>query len=356
MPGPADLDGARPLAFAGVDVFDGTSFQTGWTVVVQQGRILAAGTEPAPPGCRAVAGEGRTLLPGFIDCHVHLGLLKPRWVLAGGITTARDLGWPAERIFALVGQLDQDPAAGPRLLAAGAMLTAPGGYPVGAGWGPEGTGREVASPGEAADAVRQLAGLGAAVIKVAQEPRSGPTMPEPVLAAVVAEAHQQGLAVTSHLGSLAQLDLALAVGVDELAHGLWSDEPIPSAMVARMVAAGMVVVPTLHIAPSPDRMANLRRFLGAGGRVVYGTDMGNSGPPQGIDPMELELMMAAGMTVTEVLAAATSGAADHVGLRAKGRVVPGAVADLVLVAGDPRADLGVLREPAMVLREGAVCR
>lgn len=356
MPGPADPDGARPLAFAGVDVFDGTAFQAGQTVVVQHGRILAAGTEPAPAGCQVVAGGGRTLLPGFIDCHVHLGLVKPRRVMAGGVTTVRDLGWPEGKIFALVDQLDLDPGAGPRLLAAGPMLTAPGGYPMRAGWGPKGTGREVASPGEAADAVRQLAGRGAVVIKVAQEPRSGPTMPEPVLAAVVAEAHEEGLAVTSHLGSLAQLDLALAVGVDELAHGLWSNEVIPAATVEAMVAAGVVVVPTLHIDPSPDRLANLRRFLAAGGRVVYGTDMGNSGPPQGIDTMELELMLAAGMALTEVLAAATSGAADHVGLRAKGRVVAGAVADLVLVEGDPRAGLDVLGRPAMVLREGAVCR
>lgn len=127
----------------------------------------------------------------------------------------------------------------------------------------------------------------------------------------------------------------LEAGVDELAHGLWSNEPIPAPMIQRMVSAGMVVVPTLHIDPLPRRIENLRRFAAAGGRVVYGTDMGNAGPPPGIDVEELALMERAGMSRLQVLAADTSGAAEHLRLEGRGRIVPGALADLILVKGDP---------------------
>ncbi|GAC1374540.1 MAG: amidohydrolase family protein [Actinomycetota bacterium] len=342
-----------------MDVFDGRALERGQTVVVEGSRIAAVGAASsvlAPPGSEVVDGTGRTLLPGFIDTHVHIGLCKPARILAGGITTARDLGWPESRIFSLAQRLAGDPTAGPQLLAAGPMLTAPGGYPLRARWGPSGTGRPVTSIEEATSVVQALAGRGAAVIKVAQEPRAGATLPPEVLHAIVQAAHHEGLAVSSHLSSLEQLDLALAAGVDELAHGLWSEEAIPGATLERMVAAGMSVVPTLHIDPSPARIDNLRRFLAAGGRVIYGTDMGNSGPPQGIDTVELALMCQAGMTVEEALAAATSVAAHHVGLHAKGRIAPGAVADVALVGGNPVADLAVLAHPLLVLREGRRAR
>lgn len=310
------------------------------------------GSVDLPAGSRVLAGHGRTLLPGFIDTHVHLGLCRPAGVLAKGITTARDLGWEPGAIGGLRETLAGDPAAGPRLLAAGPMLTAPRGYPARARWCPRGTAVEVRSAADARQAVDALAAWGAAVIKVAQEPRAGPTLSPDVLREVVDTAHGHGLRVTSHCGALTELQRALEAGIDELAHGLWSTEAIPTAVVERMVAAGMAVVPTLHIDPSPARIANLGRFGAAGGRVVYGTDMGNSGPPQGIDPAELALMVQAGMPVDAALAAATSRAAEYLGLEGRGRVAEGAAADLVLVDGDPAADFRVLARPLVVLRDG----
>jgi imidazolonepropionase-like amidohydrolase len=355
------LSGVRhqPWAITDVAVFDGSGIHQGYSVVVGGGHIAAVGVATAidlPDRCQVVPGSGRTLLPGFIDAHVHLGLCRPRRVLAGGVTTCRDLGWPERRIFALRDILGADPASGPCLLAAGPIITAPGGYPSRAGWGPRGTAREVGSDHEAAGAVRDLAARGAAVIKIAQEPRSGPCLDAGVVQAIVQAAHGAGLRVTSHLGSLEELDVALAAGVDELAHGLWSNEEISSSQLDRMIAAGMTVVPTLHIDPSAVRIENLRRFLDAGGRVIYGTDMGNSGPPQGIDVAELTLMVRAGMTPLAVLASGTSRAASYLGLQTRGRIAVGAVADLVVVDGDPSEDLAVLARPSMVMREGRVVR
>lgn len=353
-----NLQGA-PLAFVGVRIFDGQSMIPDQTVVVAGEKIFVVGhaTEVAvPQGARVIEGSGKTLLPGFIDSHVHIGFFDPKTVLAGGITTARDLAWPPDRILPLADRLESDLLAGPRLLVAGPMLTAPGGYPTKASWAPPGTGREVGDVTETRAAVKEFVALGADVIKVAQEPREGPVMSPEVLIAIVEEAHAAGLKVTSHLGSLDQLGIALDAGVDELAHGLWSNEEIPDDLIRRMVAAGMTVVPTLHIDPSAQRIENLRRFVAAGGRVIYGTDMGNTGPPPGIDPEELRLMVEAGMSPLDALAAATSRAADYLGLTDKGRIGGGKDADLVLVEGDPVADLKVLAAPSMVLRGGRIGR
>lgn len=344
-----------PVAFAGVRVFDGVAMLQDQTVLVVRGRISARGPASEverPLDARVVDGAGRTLLPGFVDAHVHIGFYDPKTVLRGGVTAARDLAWPPERIFSLARRLAGRATEGPLLIAAGPMITAPGGYPTRASWAPAGTGLEVRTEAEAATAVADLAARGAGVIKVAQEPREGPVLPEEVLRAVVQEAHAAGLRVTSHLGSLGQLKAALDAGVDELAHGLWSDEEIPQPLVERMTAQGLTVVPTLHIDPTRVRIDNLGRFVAAGGRVVYGTDMGNTGPPLGIDPEELRLMVEAGMTSLEALAAATSGAADYLGLRDRGRIAPGAAADLVLVEGDPSRNFEALAQPLLVMREG----
>jgi imidazolonepropionase-like amidohydrolase len=345
------------LAFVDVRVFDGTRMREGETVWVDGERIARTGPAAAglPAGASTVVdGTGRTLLPGFIDAHVHLGLHKPETVLKGGVTTARDLGWPAGRIFPLRQRLATGSQLGPSLMAAGPMITARGGYPLRAGWAPPGTAREVVSPGQAREVVAELAMLGAAVIKVAQEPRQGPVLPLAVLRAVVDEAHVAGLRVTSHVGSLDELEVAAEAGIDELAHGLWASVLIPPPTLQRMVQQGMAIVPTLHIDPSPERLRNLARFLEGGGQVVYGTDMGNAGPPPAIDPSEIALMVTAGMTVPQALASATSGAADYLGLAGLGRIAVGATADLILVEGNPAEEPAALARTVMVVQAGRV--
>jgi imidazolonepropionase-like amidohydrolase len=345
-----------PILFAviGTRVFNGFEFLEDQTVVVTDGTITAFGPSSGaevPTEAEIFEGKNRTLLPGFVDAHVHIGFYDPKTVLAGGITAARDLGWPAKEVFPLAERLRASTQEGPMLLASGPMITCPGGYPSRAEWAPPGTALEVRNEEEATEAVRGLTSEGAAIIKVAQDPRAGPVLEPEVLKAVVDEAHRAGLHVTSHLGGLDHLKIALASGVDELAHGLWSDEEIPEEVIERMVAQGMKVIPTLHIDPSPVRIQNLRRFHEAGGKVIYGTDMGNTGPPPGIDPTELKLMHEAGMSIEQVLASATS-AASHLGLKNRGVIEAGAPADLVLVDGDPRDDFRVLSNVVRVIRSG----
>ncbi len=168
----------------------------------------------------------------------------------------------------------------------------------------------------------------------------------------MARAHEKGLKVTAHVSSLSELDKALECGVDELAHMVFDSSSIPDATIASMVKANVIVVPTLRINPSQVRVDNLRRFFKAGGKVVFGTDKGNGGGP-GIDIEELQLMSQA-MPAADVLRSATDGAADWLGMPERGRVAPEAVADLLLVRGNPLQDWTVLGKPSMVIHEGRI--
>jgi imidazolonepropionase-like amidohydrolase len=335
---------------------DGGPAVPGQTVVAAGGlieRVSPAATVLPPPGAVMVDGSGATLLPGFVDAHVHLGFYPPPQVLAGGLTTVRDLGWPPGRLAALAEEAAAPWSASPRLLAAGQIVTVPGGYPTRAPWAPPGTARPVSGVAEAVRAVAELAAAGAAVIKVALDDRVGPTLPAAVLATLVGAAAERGLGVTAHVGTAAEAAKALAAGVGELAHWPFDPTPLPGALVDAL-AESVVAVPTLHIDPSPARRAGVRRFLARGGRVVYGTDLGNQGPPPGVDVEELRLLVEAGLGPGQALAAATSLAAAHLGLAGTGRVVAGARADLLLVDGDPLDDLTALERVLLVTRDGRV--
>src|SRR6266571_1949949 len=156
--------------------------------------------------------------------------------------------------------------------------------------------------------------------------------------------------IDTHVHRPAEVAKALDAGVTELAHWPFGEE-LPGDLIRRM-AASMTVVPTLHIDPSPARRRGVRAFVAAGGRVVYGTDLGNQGPPPAVDVAELELLVEAGLSPVGAVAAATSNAAEHLGLRAIGRVAPGWVADLLLVDGDPLEDLRALTRVRLVSRAG----
>jgi imidazolonepropionase-like amidohydrolase len=346
----------EPFAVTGAAVIDGTGGPVlpDRVVVVRDGRIERVdptGAVALPAGIRRVEGAGRTLLPGFVDMHVHLDFYPPATVIRGGVTTVRDLGWPRDRLEALRRVAERSPAASPRVLVAGQIVTSPGGYPSRSAWAPPGTAREVEGAEQAAGAVAELAATGASVIKVALDPtRGAPALPAPTLEAVVGAARRFGLGVTAHVSGVAEVVKALDAGVSELAHWPFGEE-MPADVIERM-AASMAVVPTLHIDPSPARRRGLRSFVAAGGRVLYGTDLGNQGPPPAVDVTELELLVEAGLSPAGALASAMSLAAEQLGLRAIGRVAPGCVADLLLVDGDPLEDLRALTRVRLVSRAG----
>jgi imidazolonepropionase-like amidohydrolase len=343
------ISGGTALIGEGLETIEDAS------IVIRDGVIETAGTDPTDGDIDA---RGLTLIPGFIDSHVHIGFYPPASVLRGGVTTVRDLAWPPEVIFPLAARSEDPGFDGPRIVAAGPMLTVPGGYPTRAGWAPEGTGM-IVDPGDPGAAVTAVSDSGATVVKVGLNAQVGPTLDLATLRSIVEAAHERGLKVTGHVYGLDELRKAIEAGMDELAHMLMSPERIPDETLAAMVAAEMAVVPTLSIRFGRDRriaIDNLRRFVEAGGRVVYGTDLGNGGPKPGIDAREVKAMAAAGLDGRAILRSGTVDAAAWLEMDGTGVISPGMAADIVGVAGDPVSDPKALTEVRLVMRAGRVIR
>ncbi len=295
---------------------------------------------------RDIAVDG-FLMPAVADRHVHIGLSDPASVLAGGVTAVRDLAWPADRIFALADASEMPSFEGPLILATGPMLTAPGGYPTQDGWAPPGTGREVKSPEDARGAVEELARLGAAAIKVSLNAEAGATPSDAELAAICESAHEVELPVTAHAQGRGQVERALGAGVDELAHTPWTrltDEVIETAATRLRIVSTLDILSFGRDTPEiRTALDNLRRFHVAGGRIVYGTDLGNGSIPPGIHAREARLMVEAGMEPEEVLEAMI-----------RTPLEPDAPADLIAFRANPLDDLRALSDVRLVIRAGRI--
>jgi imidazolonepropionase-like amidohydrolase len=279
----------------------------------------------APPGATIKSAAGLTIVPAFVDAHVHLSVAGDPHIIAReqirrGVVAVLDLGAP-ERLLPL-----RHPPL--RIRFSGPLLTAPGGYPT-ASWGRNGEGLAVATPEEAVAAVRRLANAEARFVKLALDARF-PMLDPAVAAAAAAEARKLGLLVAAHALEAESVRRALEAGADVLAHT--PRDPLPDDLLARM--RGKWVVSTLRaFAVGPER---LRALQEAGARVVYGTDLGNEGTRPGIDAEEL-------------VAAATSEAATLLGLRDVGRLAVGASASLLAVQSLHPQDLA---RPEWVMIDG----
>jgi imidazolonepropionase-like amidohydrolase len=325
-------------------IFDGTRMLGDGAVLVRGSKVVAVGASDAE-ATRTIDLGDATLLPGFIDLHVHQ---FGEGMLAGGVTTVRDLGVPIAFL--------PPPRARPgalRILAAGPLVTVPGGYPTPV-HGPA-VALNVRGPEGARRAVRMLAARGAAVVKVSLEPGPGWPMLSPAeLDALVEEAHARGLKVVAH-AQAEGVRLALDGGVDELAH--MPCGPTDATVMRSLARRGIEIVGTLHVLEQfcgTDALLNARAFVEAGGTLLYGSDYGVSGIPGGIDVEELRLMVSAGLSRREAIVNATSRAAEQLPVDGLGVLREGGPADVVAVRGDPLADLGVLASPVLVVVRGAV--
>ncbi len=315
-------------------------------VVLHGSRVAYAGrAEHAPAADEEIEGDW-FLMPAVVDHHVHIGLSDPRAVLRGGVTAVRDLGWPPEDVFPLSDVSTGTDFDGPSVAACGPMITTVGGYPSRASWAPRGTALEISGPEEAAAAVRRLADQDPAAIKVSLNAAAGPTLSDAELLAVCDAAHAADLTVVAHVEGEGQTERALGAGVDELAHCPWTERL--SDHLIRGLAKSVRVVSTLDVhsygeVTSALRTAvdNLFRFHRAGGRVVYGTDLGNGPIPPGMHVREAQHLEAARLTPEQILTAMTGW-----------RLHPGARGDLVALDGNPLEDLEALGRVRAVVRGG----
>lgn len=355
-----------------------------------------------PSNVQVIDARGGTILPGIIDAHVH-GASTPairRQFLVSGVTSVCDLGFPLEAMPEFdEPTLAQSPAA--RGFRAGPILTAPGGLP-GAVLGRD-INYEVRTPAEARAAVIDLHERGADFVKVYLQQEDGgveyPMLAEEQLTAIVDEAHARGLLVRAHVSYASLLDMALQAGVDAIEHvpanatqseaqsvseSQWqallaSNDPLPlyftelypryEAQLARVVEAGIVIVPTLDSyldldsTRTPEDEAGIkivlgivRRFHELGGLVALGTDfIIDRGRLAGMPLGEMKMLQAAGLTPLEVIEAGTRQSAIVCGHGGElGALAPGRLADVIVVGGDPLEDLQTMNRLVLVIKNGEI--
>jgi imidazolonepropionase-like amidohydrolase len=270
------------------------------------GPPVPVGAVPAGAQTRRLPG---TLLPGLCDAHVHSALVDLGTVRAGGIAAVWDLGGAPAAVAALRARAARPASHLPRITMAGPFLLAPGGYPSDRAWAPAGSCREVHSADDAVEAVEQARAAGAALIKVTAQ-AAGPTLPALTLRVLVVTAHLLGLPVVVHAEGPGTVPAALDAGADVLAHTPWT-EPLDRGLI-RAAAEQMTWLSTLDLhgwgTPTAEQeiaIGNLRLFLGYGGGVRYGTDLGNGPLPTGVNVREIRALQSAGLEPEGVLEAMT---------------------------------------------------
>jgi imidazolonepropionase-like amidohydrolase len=349
---------SEAIAITNVRVFDGNALSAERTVVIENGVISAATTAE-----ETVDGQHGTLLPGFIDSHVHLAnLAELEHGTYWGCTTMLDM---ASQSMAVTDSLRHRPGladirgVGNPASAPGGMQTTRMGFPASS---------VVTGPADAGRFVADRVADGADYIKViVEDPRiMGPAaLDGATIAALVEAAHQAGLKTIAHVTSLAALITAADAGIDILTHAPL-DAAVDDTLARSLAARGIVSVPTLimmrGVASIAGRLpthgagvdyahsrATVSALHRAGVTILAGTDA-NAGPasPSPVQHGEafhdeLRLLVEAGLTPVEALRSATVVPAEYFGFTDRGVIAPGRRADLLLVDGDPTQDIAATR-------------
>ncbi len=389
------------LVLVGASLIDGTGAEPvrGRAVVVEGDRITQVVDDARAPKGRRIDLSGCTLLPGLINCHVHLCfgaeadpvrvmkdephaltalkmLRRAQETVEAGVTTVRDLGGRDYAEFAVRRAIAEGLFPGPRILGAGRPVCMTGGHG-------NSIGREADGPDDVRKAVREQLKAGADVIKLiatggVMTPGVEPGSPQLTLEemrAAIEEARKAGRRTAAHAQGSTGIADAIEAGITTIEHGIFLTDEI----IAAMKGKGVFLVPTLA-APAaissgglaagiPDYMvrksdavvtahvASFRRAHQAGAHIAAGADSGTPLNFHGSLLPELELMVKYGMTALEAIRSATSVAAEALGLGGEtGRLAEGHVADLLAVTGDPAERIGALGDVRLVLARGAIIR
>ena len=402
-----------PAAIVNATLIDGTGRDPvpGTTIVIDEDRIasIGAGIEP-PRGTEVIDAAGLTVMPGMIDCHVHLfgkvagimerqrlptslqtlhGAKNARRTLDSGFTAVRDAGGSP---LGLKMAIEEGLIPGPRMRIAVTHFSQTGGHgdqtmPSGSRLdGARGNGSEwpdnlVDGPDEVRKGVRLVLRAGADFVKICttggvmsptDEPAHTAFNPEEV-AVFVYEARAKGKTVMAHAQGTEGIRNAVFAGVESIEHCIYPDDETLTEMAKR----GTFMVPTLvapqwvlryaettpeSIHPQSIRKAHevvdahkgaFSRALDAGVRIAFGTDQGVG--PHGRNAEELLLMVQGGMSPMQAIVSVTKTASECIHMADEiGTLEAGKLADLLIVDGDPLSDIGILRsrEHLLLIMQG----
>ena len=305
-------------------------------VAVGREAVLRAGV-PKLPGA---------VMPGIIDRHVHLGLVDAAALAETAVVEVHDLGWVPQ----IARRWKIDPPTGGVVKIAGPFLTAVGGYPADRAWAPSESVRELTGPADGVRAVDDGVAHGHDLIKVVLH-SAGPLLDDATLAAVVSAAHRHQTPVGVHAEGGGQARRAFEAGADILVHAPWT-ESLPDDLL-RAMAGTMTWTSTFAIHAAADReraIDNARRFVRFGGRLNYGTDMGNGPTLAGPRPEENMAVGEAGLAGDALLASMTGPAGGR--LKAEGALyaplpVPDGAAELAAWMNQAHRLTDVLKEGAI---------
>jgi imidazolonepropionase-like amidohydrolase len=375
-------------------------------VLIEGERILAAGPASGievPEGATVIDEPDRIAMPGLIDSHVHLAysgvkdfkafraelaersypsvalraVRYARDTLRHGYTAVRDMHAPGNTIIDLRNAIDAGQVEGPRIKACGMGLTVTGGHMNQPGWGSQTSFRDLTFPCDGPDefraGVREQLKRGADFIKLnpcvsfRQDPDTKPwrfEMNIDEIRAACDEAHEQGVKVGAHTSGGPPLAAAIKAGCDTVEHAHWIDDET----LEWMAEHGTYLVPTIMVNETTSRLAyedpsydkktkrwaelseiamweRLTRAKRIGVKVATGSDAGFMLAHGATNAGEILCLARGGYSPMEALMAATSVGADLMEIEA-GRLQPGKLADILLVAGDPLGDLAILQDPA----------
>ena len=363
-------------------IFDGDRVIDGHGVLIDGDRSARVAPTSDFEG---YAGEvvdctGCTVMPGLIDCHVHLmfrgepdpwaslekldaahavvrALEHARDTLLGGVTAIRDCGGREYQEFAVRDACNEGRFQGPTVLAAGKMICMTGGHG-------NRMGRVADGVDEVVKAVREQVHAGSDLVKIMAtggvmtpgvDPEDAHYSAEEI-AAGITEAKRFRRRTASHAQGAQGILNATRGGVTSIEHGIFMDDECCREMLER----GTFLVPTLaalrnildnedagipdYVMEKAQRCAaaherSIRMFYEAGGRIALGTDAGTPFNLHGSNAAELKFMVDVGMSNVDALRAGTRNGADLMGQEDRGRIAEGAVADLLVVDGDPTTDI-----------------
>ncbi len=357
------------------------------TVVAQNGRIAAVGTGVAvPAGATVLPCNGCVVTAGFWNTHVHL--TQPKWLnsewkgaavlnrqivdmfTSRGFTTVVDVGSDLRVTVPLRRRIEAGELLGPKIYTAGGALYPSGGIPF---YLKDTLPKYLLSllaqpstPAEAERDVRRNVADGADVLKLftgsLDTPHTVLPMPQAIAEAAVRVAHGNGQLAFAHPSDLDGTMIAMRSGVDVLAHAPSEPAGVDEAVLGEMVRRGMWMTPTLKmfgttVTTDPAFLdpifAEVRMFHQLGERLMFGTDVGYMTDYTTED--EFRYLAASGLTAVDMLRMLTSAPAERFKVAGeKGTVEVGKVADLVVLDGDPAADVQAFSRVRATVRGGVV--